>query len=236
MPIKNRVIRHVEFSEKKLLTTVVGNKTSNFPDELYSKRIEAINFFQMYIGTDFDLYGMGWDKSDFPSYKGSVDDKLKAMSNYKFTLCYENQCNIDGLISEKIFDCFYARSVPIFWGANNVEKYIPEECFIDKRKFNNYFDLLSYLETMTEGEYNIRVEAVEKYLKSDLFQQHSSEMFAKTIYNTITSLDNNVEIELKKLPHMMFFLWMWGLDKTCGKIRFVFSKITNKLSKIWCAL
>ncbi|MDD2698437.1 MAG: glycosyltransferase family 10 [Arcobacteraceae bacterium] len=75
------------------------------------------------------------------SYIGKVDAKLEVLKNFKFTLCYENECDIAGLISEKIFDCFYARTIPIFWGASNVESYFPKDTYIDKRNFNSYKEL-----------------------------------------------------------------------------------------------
>ena len=40
-----------------------------------------------------------------------------------------------GYITEKIFDSFAAWCVPVYWGASNVTDYIPEGCFIDRRKF-----------------------------------------------------------------------------------------------------
>ncbi len=43
--------------------------------------------------------------------------------------------NKPGYITEKIWDSFKARSIPIYWGASNIEEYIPINTFIDFRKF-----------------------------------------------------------------------------------------------------
>lgn len=181
MPSQNFNYERVEFKDKKFLTTIVGYKKSKKPNELYSKRIEAIKYFE-YQYDDFEFFGAGWDKSEFKSYNGKVDSKYEVLKNYKFTLCYENECNIAGLISEKIFDCFYARTIPIFFGPSNPEIYFSKETYIDKRDFKTYDELNKYLSNMSENEYNQRIEAIENYLLSDEFKKFSSNSFAKNVY------------------------------------------------------
>jgi hypothetical protein len=52
-----------ELSKKeKLCTLIAGNKKVNHPLELYSKRIEAIRWFEKNHPQDFDFYGIGWDE------------------------------------------------------------------------------------------------------------------------------------------------------------------------------
>ena len=48
------------------------------------------------------------------------------------------------IVSEKIFDCFAAGNVPIYWGASNVTDYIPEDCFIDMRSFSSFEELYQF--------------------------------------------------------------------------------------------
>ena len=49
-------------NKEKLCTLIAGNKKSSHPLELYSKRIEAIQWFEKYHPQDFNFYGIGWDK------------------------------------------------------------------------------------------------------------------------------------------------------------------------------
>ena len=192
MPSQSFKYEKIDFKDKKYITTIVGYKKSNRPNELYSKRIEAIKYFENKYD-DFKFFGVGWDESEFKAYNGKVDSKYNILKNYKFTLCYENECNIAGLISEKIFDCFYARSIPIFWGASNPENYFPKDTYIDKRDFQTYDELDTYLSNMSEDEYNKRIEAIEKYLVSEEFKKFSSESFAKKIYD-ISQNQNEAEL------------------------------------------
>lgn len=50
-----------------MCTTIAGNKTANHKDELYTKRIELIRWFEDNHIDDFDLFGMGWEQRDFGS-------------------------------------------------------------------------------------------------------------------------------------------------------------------------
>lgn len=200
MPRIKRIHSNIAFKDKKLITTVVGYKTSTHPDELYSKRVEAIRFFEQLIPEQFDFYGAGWDERQYSCYRGKVESKFETMAKYRFTLCYENQHNIKGLISEKIFDCFHAKCIPIFWGASNVEEYIPQDCFIDKRAFSTYQSLLNYLTSMSEQEFNIRIKAINKYLLSDEYKLHSCENFSENIFDVLCEAKEVTPIHKQVLP------------------------------------
>ena len=163
---------NVPYDAKKFLTMVCGNKKSSAKNELYSKRKDVIE----YCGKNkiqFDLYGYGWRK-DTPCYCGSVDNKIETLSHYKYSVCYENMTCINGYITEKIFDCFFAGCVPVYWGADNVTDYIPEEAFIDRRNFASNSEMISYLNGINETEYEKYLSAAEKFIESQKFQSEFS--------------------------------------------------------------
>ena len=162
-------IEHIPFSEKKLLTLVVSNKTSDDPHELYSERRRAIDEAQA-NGIEFDLYGFGWDGMNLNSYRGTVKDKLATVAKYKFAICFENILDVRGYITEKMFDCLFSGTVPIYYGASNVCDYIPEDIFIDFRKFSSYKELFDFISEMSEGEYMGYIERASEYLSSDRFK------------------------------------------------------------------
>lgn len=224
MPSQSFEYEKIDFKDKKYITTIVGYKKSDKPNELYSKRIEAIKYFENKYD-DFEFFGAGWEKNEIKSYSGKIDSKYNVLKNYKFTLCYENECNIAGLISEKIFDCFYARTVPIFWGASNPENYFPKDTFIDKKDFKTYDELDIYLSNMSENEYNRRIEAIEKYLVSSDFKKFSSESFAKNIYD-ISKNQNDAKVN-------NFFIIYLKLIFSTNYIRVskLFGRVVNILRK-----
>lgn len=176
------------FKNKKLLTFVGGNKMLSFPlylmvkfgifrgKELYRERIKALDYFEKNIPDDFDFYGKGWnnpkESKKYKTYRGSTDNKIETISNYKFCLCFENATEMKGYLTEKIFDSLKAKTVPVYLGASDIEKYIPKDCFIDFRDFGgSYRDLILYLKNMKEEEYNKRVNSIEKLLLNQEFMR-----------------------------------------------------------------
>lgn len=192
LPKSNRGLKTKpkKFKDKKFLVFINTNKLPFFPfklfkpfgKELYSERIKSIEFFERTIPEDFYLYGKGWNKrkkynlseiifgyKKYTTYKGEVDDKIKLLSGFKYSLCFENIAEVKGYISEKIIDSFKARCVPIYWGASNIEKYIPKSCFIDFRDFLDYQKLLAYLATIDKSKYNSYIENIERLLADKRF-------------------------------------------------------------------
>lgn len=196
----------------KLCCMIAGNKSLRYksPLDLYSQRVITIGWFEQYAPQDFDLYGQGWDKpaarsgifgkvinrlqrfisnlsgrAPFPSYRGKVASKLETLRKYRFCICYENIRDLPGYITEKIFDSFFAGCIPIYWGAPNITSYIPQDCFIDRRKFNSHEDLYHFIVSMTEPEFIAYQERIAAFLRSDQAKPFSAETFAETIVSTI---------------------------------------------------
>ena len=61
---------------------------------------------------------------------------LSIFNKYKFIICYENSYS-DGYITEKIFNCFYAKTIPIYNGAPNINNYINSESYINPNLSEN---------------------------------------------------------------------------------------------------
>ena len=49
----------------------------------------------------------------------------------------KNISDAKGYIADRIFSAFQAKSVPIYWGAPNIEEYVDADTFIDRRQFKN---------------------------------------------------------------------------------------------------
>ncbi len=183
----------IPFHERKLCCTVIGNKRSDYKGELYSERLKVVHFFEKYHPEDFDLYGTGWNKKQFPLYKGAPDDKCSVMKQYKFAFAYENTGDVPGYITEKIFDCFQAGVVPIYLGSPTVQEEIPADCFIDRRKFSSHEELYAYLVSMTEGEFETYLENIRQFLVSDKAKLFDVDHFVLSIVNGI--LETNLTID-----------------------------------------
>ncbi len=188
--------------DRKFLVMMNANKYSYVPHELYSKRRAAIRYFER--SDDFDLYGFGWDTNGAlspgafvqalrfgqpsryltdlfggfrhsPSYRGSVKDKHIMLAQYKFCLAFENEACTQGYITEKIFDCFFAGSVPVYFGADNVTDYIPSNCFVDLRKFSSFDTLETYLRQMSEADWAAYHNRGQAFIRSTAFARWQPE-------------------------------------------------------------
>lgn len=114
------------------------------------------------------------------AYRGPTDDKADTLSRYTFSVCFENSV-LDGWITEKIFDCFYAGTVPIYWGASDVERWIPRECYVDMRQFEGYEDLRAFLHSLADDEIEAYRVAARDFLRSERFRPFSKQTFAELI-------------------------------------------------------
>lgn len=197
--------------KEKLCTLLAGNKKVDHHLSLYGERVNAIRWFEKHHPEDFEFYGVGWDEYVFPnmkivknlnrikllkkllapsfvSYRGRVERKRDVLGKYRFVICYENIKNISGYITEKIFDCFFAGSVPVYLGADNITDHIPSECFIDKRDYGSYEELYDYLHAMSDEAYLRYLENIGSFLKSDRSYPFTCEYFANTIIDGIMSV------------------------------------------------
>jgi len=162
---------------KNAICMISGNKRSHVPSELYSKRIEVAEWFSRNSNLPFDVYGA----PPFPltNYRGLCPKprKLSVMKQYRYNLCFENTNHpvlSAGYITEKILDCLETRTIPIYLGASNIEKYIPETCFIDFRKFDNLGELDNYLRSMSDRKYELYVSAIDSWVTAGNLRKYSS--------------------------------------------------------------
>jgi hypothetical protein len=193
-PHNNVIPNYWENTNRAFLTMINMNKKPySRHKELYSQRIKAVKFFGR--TNDIDLYGFGWDKRPYFPYwfyksdlqkvhKGSVETKFSVLSKYNFAICFENMI-MPGFVTEKIFDSFFAGTIPVYWGAPDIEDYIPKECFIDMRDFKNYAELRRFLKSITKSEIVSYKENARKYLESEQFEPYTKEYFAEMFVDAI---------------------------------------------------
>jgi len=141
---------------KRLLRSAIicGNKLSLLPGELYSLRRLAVSSIR-----EIDLYGAGWDYRFTKKFrimlstlkitlearllpnwramrnwfwpvlksKGAPRDKLDLLGTYRSTIVIENSREY---MTEKLFDAFFARTIPIYVGPKLEDYLIPNDLVI----------------------------------------------------------------------------------------------------------
>lgn len=188
---------------RKFACMVSGNKASSHPDELYSRRLDIIRWYDTHHPDLFDLFGTGWEApapSSMPMrvlrrlpvlrsllapklkvYRGAVGRKLDMLAGYRFCFCYENFSSPDGWITEKIFDAMFAGCVPVYWGPDNTAHHIPADCYIDASKLSGSQAIHERLASLDDRQCSDIVESIDSYLRSKQATEFAVETFVTTI-------------------------------------------------------
>lgn len=178
------------------IVVINGNhKPREHRAELYSQRIEAM--VALARSGAVDLYGRGWDKwwsrsslwrpywknraTLMSIYKGACDSKLEILSQYRFCLCFENMA-MQGYVTEKIFDCFYAGTIPLYLGATDMPALVPRNAYIDCREFASWEELRGATQEMTQEQIAEMKHAGRTFLQSPEYLMHFNSLL--TIFNT----------------------------------------------------
>jgi hypothetical protein len=165
---------------QKRIVVINGNhKPISYEGELYSRRIYDMAALAKFGAVD--LYGRGWDKwwsrislwypywrhrrALASIYQGSCRSKFEVLSRYDFCLCYENM-TMDGYLTEKIFDCFYAGAVPLYLGPNDIEKWIDPATYIDVRRFSSMAELWRHCQGLTTEQLQAYRDAGRNFVRS----------------------------------------------------------------------
>lgn len=160
---------------------------------LHDTRLRLISYFQN--RQLVDVWGAGWDGRNLPfplNFDRTLqkftaeplpfggNEKLKVMSTYRFALVTENM-RYPGYITEKIFDAFISGSVPVYWGAPDIENFVPTDCFIDGQKFESLSAIAEFMLSMSETQHRTFVEAGVDFLSSPAGYAHTFEAFGQEV-------------------------------------------------------
>lgn len=162
--------------------------------DLFPFRMEAIVHFSH--KDYFDLYGRNWDNHKFLTKEESegvkrlnpkeIDDKDLVVSQYQFALCFENTI-YPGYVTEKIFDCFLSQCIPVYYGAPNIDEYVPANTFIDMRNFKDFKELEIFLENISEEKIDEYLFNINQFLKSDGFLKFADPYYANELFQIVRS-------------------------------------------------
>ena len=205
------------YQKRDKLVVLIGSNRSlrgwHPKKNLYSERVKSIKWFEKNAPNDFDLYGKKWNLSGrlstrlggivhsiekklpykrlpFPSWRGEISNKQEVLLRSRFSIVYENVQGVKGYITEKIFDAFVAGNIPIYWGAPDINNYIPRECFINRCEFSNHKKLYEFLKNMSEDKYLNYQEHIKEFLDNQS-EEFSCEKFSNIISTKVVDVINN---------------------------------------------
>jgi alpha(1,3/1,4) fucosyltransferase len=187
------------FDRPREVSVKRGVATLRYPpigQDRYSERWQTMEYFSN--RADFDLYGESWDRKHpaitpqqyqrtLRAFRGQAPEKFELLGGYRFALAYENS-RFPGYVSEKIFDCLYAGTIPVYDGAPDVTDYVPPEAFIDATQFNSPADLERFLLSVSDGQAEAYLAAGQAFLHSGPhFERWCAESFARELIDILVS-------------------------------------------------
>jgi Glycosyltransferase family 10 (fucosyltransferase) C-term len=168
--------------------------------DLYEERRAVAREAERYIPDFLDVFGPGWNGEQIswcplypaPRYRAwqanAKIPKHELSAEYRFVMAYENFRGHRGYISEKIFDALQAGSVPVYLGEERIAEFVPREAFVDARNFRTPRELLAYLQSCAEPEWEEMRQAGRKFLRSRGFQSFTDEAFAQRMTDVLKNI------------------------------------------------
>jgi alpha(1,3/1,4) fucosyltransferase len=132
------------------------------------------------------------------AYRGPADAKAETLGRYTFAVCFENMV-LEGWVTEKLFDCLLAGTVPIYLGAPDIERWVPQDCYVDMREFSSYRELRAFLHDLSSRDIEAYREAGRAYIESDRFRPFSKYAFADRFTELVTA-DAGIEAAAGVVP------------------------------------
>ena len=160
---------NIDIPKKKFCAWVVSNGggvvRNHFFDELSNyKTVDSGGRFRNNIG-------------------GRVTNKKKFLSNYKFSICFENS-KTAGYISEKLVDSFKAGTIPIYYGDDTVLELL-----------NNK----SYIHVKDEDDFKEKIELIKKIDNNDT-------LYNEIIREKIVIDDTRYDREVQKYKDFIYHI------------------------------
>lgn len=144
--------------KKKLAVLMASNCNTGGATE----RTEYVKELMKYM--DIDSVGHCLHNKDMPqpdtrrSHGDKIREKINIISEYKFLLAFENNNHVNDYVTEKMTNAYQAGTVPVYWGAPNVDDWvIGDHSIIKTTDFASAKDLADYLNFLNDNE--------EEYMK-----------------------------------------------------------------------
>ena len=104
---------------------------------------------------------------------GRIHDKIKFLSQYKFSISMENSDG-DGYLTEKILDSFLAGTIPIYYGDFMMDEFINPKSFILIRNKNDLKEKIEYIKKIDNDD-----KLYESILKEKIFIDDNDDFIRK---------------------------------------------------------
>ena len=178
----------ISFTDKtKFLCNFSSNKFSNHKNELYSKRIEAIEYYENLKENIFDLYGFGWDKSySFPI----MYNIIKRLHRFKLTRGLVKVINLVPLKINPFLKTYKCYKGPVNDKYEYLKKYKYSICYENVSGVNGYITEKIF-DCFKNGVVPIYLgpDNIEEIIPKEAFIDRRNYTSEEQVFNYITKID-----------------------------------------------
>lgn len=139
--IENKIIPTIP---EKTICAVISNNTSSERNYILDK-----------LEQKFKIDYAGNFRNNVNRIEGGYNSEsiINFYSQYKFVICIENTKQ-ETYITEKIINGFLAKTIPIYWGSENIKEHFNEKRFIN-------------ITSLDDNVINCAIDKIEKIINSD---------------------------------------------------------------------
>jgi hypothetical protein len=139
--------------KRRLSMTEIKKEKTKFCNFVYSNYVPPRNKFFKELSRYKHVDSPGRCMNNMPpigSYKNAdksrispnfVEEKLKFIKPYKFTIAFENTIR-NGFNTDRMVHSFLSNSIPIFWGDKTINRDFNPKCFINCNNFRNFNEVI----------------------------------------------------------------------------------------------
>lgn len=148
-------VHNYNFSDKKFqISHLTGHKNYAVGHKLRQK----IHYKQNSIKTPKDFYISKYGGVENFANNKILGEQKEPLFDSQFHICIENSQQ-SNCFTEKIMDCFVTKTIPIYFGAPNIEEYFDINGILVA---NNFEEILTICNSLTENDYHKRMSSIEK--------------------------------------------------------------------------
>ena len=134
---------------------------------------------------------------------------MNVFNQYNFIFACENSLS-DGYITEKIFNCFFSRTIPIYNGCESINDYFNKNSFINTNDINNLHTLRDNITKLMNDE-NLYNKVINYDKINKLYNNENYKMKFKDFVNILEDRkdikaynNNNIINHVKKINNQRF--------------------------------
>ncbi len=181
----SKKIKNKRFNKNKNLSIIVTKNGTQHSNQISNPETSTINYtlrtdlgIELSKNKNIDVYGTFWDNNG-DNIKGEIWNKHIGLDEYKFSIACENSIQ-KNYVSEKFWDVVLTETIPIYLGCNNINEFIPENCYIslNNKSMEEMVESINDVLTNPDYYYDMYIKNILQ-LKQDFFQKPEYNLWEK---------------------------------------------------------